>query len=261
MVTRCQLGVAFGVKLPSGFGYDYSGVVDEVGANVTGFSKGDRIFGGKLCKAVADYLIVDPTKDDVYHTPKNVDDITASTFTIAGKTAAAAIDSIKISKGDTLLIGGAAEGVGVFAVQLAILAGARVIGTASEKSFETLRKLGAEPITYGEGLIDRVRAIAPKGITAAADLFGTETILTALELGVSPDRISSVASHDPQFASKVKATGGSLAEKGTLERIANLVNEGKFVVPIAATFPIEKIRDAVELQATRHVIGKVVVTL
>ena len=168
--------------------------------------------------------------------------------------------AIGLRSGDTVLIGGAAGGVGVFAVQLARLAGATVIGTASESTFEFLRKLGAEPVAYGPGLADRVRALAPDGVTAATDLFGTETAETALALGVPPERISTVAA-GPNPPGGVRATGGIDAGPDALSRITDAILAGQITVPIAAVFPIEQIRDAVTLQAGRHVRGKVVVTL
>ena len=241
--------------LPSVFGHDFAGVVDEVGDGVTGFAVGDRVFGGALSRAVADHAVVVP--DEVHHTPNGVDDITAATLDVAARTAAAALAVIKPGIGDTLLIGGAAGGVGTFAVQLARIAGARVIGTASEKSFEYLRGLGAEPVKYGDGLGERVSTLASSGVTAATDLFGTETAKLALELGVPAARISMIAGQLPG----VTTVAGFQAVAGTLEHVAALIAEGKLKVPIAATYPIEKIREAVTRQASRHVQGKVVVTL
>jgi NADPH:quinone reductase-like Zn-dependent oxidoreductase len=159
--------------------------------------------------------------------------------------------------GDTILVGGAAGGVGTFAVQLARLAGASVIGTASESSFAYLRDLGAEPVQYGTGLGERVRRLAPRGLTAAVDLFGTETAALALELGVPAGRISMIAGQLPG----VTTVAGFQAAPGTLERVAALIADEKLAVPIAATYPIERIREAVTQQASRHVRGKVVVTL
>ncbi len=248
-----QPGLA--LTLPSVFGHDFAGVVDEVGDGVTGFAVGDRVFGGALSRAVADYAVVVP--GEVHHTPNGVDDITAATLDVAARTAAAALAVIKPGIGDTVLVGGAAGGVGAFAVQLARIAGARVIGTASERSFEYLRGLGAEPVTYGDGLGERVSMLAPSGVTAATDLFGTETASLALELGVPAARISMIAGQLPG----VTTVAGFQAVAGTLEHVAALIAEGKLRVPIAATYPIEKIRDAVARQASRHVQGKVVVTL
>jgi NADPH:quinone reductase-like Zn-dependent oxidoreductase len=260
IIANEQLAGAFGVSLPAGFGYDYAGVVEQVGDGVTGFAGGDRVYGGALGRAVADYVVIDPA--EAHHTPAGVDDITASTLAIAATTAEAALAAISVGPGDMMLIGGAAGGVGVFAVQLARLAGARVIATASEGSFGFLRGLGAEPVAYGDGLAERVRALAPDGITAATDLFGTETANVALDLGVPAERISTIAARDPELAAKgVQATGGANAAPGTLERVAGLVADGKLSVPVAATYPVEQVRDAVIVQAGRHVRGKVVVTL
>jgi len=248
-----QPGLA--LTLPSVFGHDFAGVVDEVGDGVAGFVVGDRVFGGALSRAVADYAVVVP--DEVHHTPNGVDDITAAALDVAARTAAAALAAVKPGIGDTLLVGGAAGGVGTFAVQLARIAGARVIGTASEQSFEYLRGLGAEPVKYGDRVGERVRMLATSGVTAATDLFGTETASLALELGVPAARISMIAGQLPG----VTTVAGFQAVAGTLEYVAALIAEGKLKVPIAATYPIEKIREAVTRQASRHVQGKVVVTL
>jgi NADPH:quinone reductase-like Zn-dependent oxidoreductase len=150
--------------------------------------------------------------------------------------------------------------VGVFAVQLAALDGATVIGTASESTFEFVRQLGAQPVAYGPGLADRVRALVPGGVTAATDLFGTETAEAALELGVAPERISTVAA-GPNPPGGVRATGGIDAAPDTPQRITDAILAGAISVPIAAVFPVSRIRDAVTLQAGRHVHGKIVVTL
>ena len=179
---------------------------------------------------------------------------------MAGATAAAALAAIGLRSGDTVLIGGAAGGVGVFAVQLAKLAGATVIGTAAEGTFGFLRQLGAVPVAYGPGLADRVRALAPGGVTAATDLFGTETAEAALALGVTPERISTVAA-GPNPPGGVRPTGGADAKPDALERITDAIQAGTITVPIAAVYPVEQIRDAVALHAGRHVHGKIVVTL
>jgi NADPH:quinone reductase-like Zn-dependent oxidoreductase len=179
---------------------------------------------------------------------------------VAGATAAAALAAIGLRSGDTVLIGGAAGGVGVFAVQLAKLADATVIGTAAESTFEFLRQLGAHPVAYGPGLADRVRGLAAGPVTTATDLFGTETAEAALAIGVPPERISTVAA-GPNPPGGVRATGGIDAEPDALDRIAAAIAAGQITVPIARVFPIEQLSDAVALQAGRHVHGKIVVTL
>ncbi|WP_459957843.1 NADP-dependent oxidoreductase [Nocardia sp. IFM 10818] len=261
MTSDADTARRFGFTLPVGFGTDYAGVVDQIGAGVTGFSPGDRVFGGALSRAVADFVVIDPgagiAANEAHHTPDGVDDRTAATLTIAGRTASAAVAVVEVGPEDTVLIGGAGGGVGVFAVQLARIAGARVIGTGSAASADYLRELGAEPVTYGDGLEDRVRAIAPSGITAAIDLFGTETVHAARTLGVPDSRITAIAAQ----IDGITSANGANAAPGTLEALADLVATGRLRIPIAASFPIEQIRAAVELQASRRVKGKVVIEL
>jgi NADPH:quinone reductase-like Zn-dependent oxidoreductase len=261
MTADADTAARFGLSLPAGFGTDYAGVVDQVGDGVTGFAPGDRVFGGALSRAVADFVVIDPAggiaANEAYHTPDGVDDRTAATLAIAGRTASAALAVVDPGPDNTVLIGGAAGGVGLFAVQLARIAGARVIGTGSATSSDFLRDLGAEPVAYGDGLADRVRALAPGGVAAAIDLHGLETVHAARELGVPDGRICTIAAQ----VEGVSAANGANAAPGALEEIARLVAAGRLRVPIAANFPIEQVRRAAELQAGRHVHGKVVIDL
>jgi NADPH:quinone reductase-like Zn-dependent oxidoreductase len=261
ITSDAEAASRFGLSLPSGFGTDYAGVVDQVGEGVVEFAVGDRVFGGALSRAVADHVIVQPAGSiaaggDAHHTPDGVDDRTAATLAIAGCTAAAALTVLNLRRGDTVLIGGAAGGVGVFTVQLARLAGARVIGTGSTTSSDYLRSLGAEPVTYGDGLADRVQALAPEGVAAAIDLHGTDAVHAARELGVPDERITTIAA---QVDGITPANGADAAH--AIDEVARLVAAGQIRVPIAASFPVEQIRAAVELQAGRHVHGKVVIDL
>ncbi len=260
IAARPEAAARFGITVPSGFGSDFAGVIDEAGGGATGFAVGDRVYGAALGRAVADFVVVRPPAGSLWHTPEGISDEAASTLPVAGATAAAALAAIGLRSGDTVLIGGAAGGVGVLAVQLARLAGATVIGTASEGTFEFLRQLGAEPVAYGPGLADRVKALASGAVTAATDLFGTETAETALALGVAPERISTIAA-GPNPPGGVRPTGGFDATPDAVKRIADAVLAGQVSVPIAASFPVEQIREAVTLQAGRHVHGKIVVTL
>jgi NADPH:quinone reductase-like Zn-dependent oxidoreductase len=220
-----------------------------------------RVFGGALSRAVADFVVIavagDIAASEAHRTPDGVDDRTAATLAIAGRTAAAALAVVDPGPGDTVLIGGAAGGVGVFAVQLARLAGARVIGTGSATSSDFLRGLGAEPVAYGDGLADRVLALGAGRVTAAIDLYGTETVRAARELGVPDGRICTIAAQ----VDGVTPANGANAAPGALEEVARLIAAGQLQVPIAASFPVEQIRAAVELQASRHVHGKVVIDL
>jgi len=260
IASRPEAAARLGIALPSGFGSDFAGLVDDVGDSVQAFAVGDRVYGGALGRAAADFVVVKPPQDALFHTPDGMSDQVASTLPVASLTAAAALETIDLRAGDTVLIGGAAGGVGVFAMQLAKLAGARVIGTASETTFDFLRQFGTEPVAYGPGLAERVRALVPEGVTAATDLFGTETAEAALSLGVPPERISTIAARS-NSPDGVRATGAIDAGPNDMKRIADAVLAGKIAVPIAEIFPIEQIRAAVALQAGRHVHGKVVVTL
>ncbi|MBU6529858.1 NADP-dependent oxidoreductase [Streptomyces mayonensis] len=260
IAAQPDMAARFGITLPAGFGSDFAGVVDEVGAEAVGFATGDRVYGGAIGRSVADFVLVRTPTTTLFPTPEGIGDEVAATLPVAGLTASAALAATGLRAGDTVLVGGAAGGVGIFAVQLAVRAGARVLGTASEGTFGFLRGLGAEPVAYGPGLADRVRALAPEGITAATDLFGRETAETALELGVAPERISVVAD-GPAPPPGVRKVGAFDAASGALERIADAVRSGDITVPIAATFPVERIRDAVTTQAGRHVHGKIVIAL
>jgi len=267
MTSDDETAARFGLRLPCGFGNDYAGVVDAVSEGTTyrdgePIRVGDRVFGGAFSRSVADHVVVDAhgrigEGGDIHRTPAGLDDRVAATLSIAGCTAAAALAVVDPTPSDTLLIGGAGGGVGVFAVQLAVRAGARVIGTGSPASADALRALGAEPVAYGEGLADRVRARAPEGVTAAMDLHGTDTVDVARSLGVPDSRMTTIAA----VVSGVTPANGASAPPDDIEEIARLAAAGRLRVPIARTFPLERIREAVELQAGRHVHGKVVMDL
>jgi NADPH:quinone reductase-like Zn-dependent oxidoreductase len=256
-----DLAARFNVTLPSGFGYDFAGCVDEVGEGTTGFTVGERVYGGVMERAAADFVVMETDASSaIFHTPEGLSDEVASTLPIAAATASAALAALDLSGADTVLVGGAAGGVGVFVVQLARLAGATVIGTASEGTFPFLRDLGTQPVAYGPGVEDRVRACAPEGITAAIDLFGTETIDAALALGVAPNRIITIAA-GPNPPGGARAVFGGEAQPDAIPQVAAAVVAKQVTVPIAARFPIEQIAEAAAVIADRHVHGKVVITL
>lgn len=269
-VSSERMAGIFGLSLPAGVGNDFAGVVDEVGDGVNTLVVGDRVFGGTRSRAAAEFIVVTPSadgaprglhNDELYPTPDGVDDVTASTIQTAGLTADAAVTAVGLSAADTVLIGGAAGGVGVYAVLLAKLAGARVIGTASESTADFLRTLGAEPVSYGDGLADRVRSLAPEGITAVIDLHGTEAAQTGLDLNVPGNRIATVAAHDPEFTKHVRATGSLQAPADSSVRLAGLLDQGRLRIPIEATYPLDAIAQSAGAVLGRHAHGKIVVTL
>ncbi|MFT4234857.1 MAG: NADP-dependent oxidoreductase [Microbacterium sp.] len=248
---------AFGLTLPTGLGNDLAGVVEAIGPDVTGFAVGDRVYGGARGAAIADHAIVPASS--LRLTPDGLSDEVAGSVQIAARTAEAAVTAVALEPGETVLIGGAAGGVGVLAVQLAVRAGATVIATASERNHEFLASLGAVPTTYGEGLADRVRALAPDGVDAAIDLQGVETAEAAVSLGVDPGRISTIAAGASGPEGTV-ATGGNNASAGALEEIAQQLADGELQLPIQQTFPLDEALDALALLREGHVRGKLVVT-
>ena len=176
-----EAAARFGITVPSGFGYDFAGVVDEVGSDATGFAAGDRVHGGAMGRAAADFVVVKTPAEALFHTPDGISEEVASTLPVAGLTAAAALAAIGLRPGDTVLIGGAAGGVGVFAVQLAKLAGATVIGTASDGTSEFLRQLGAEPVAYIEATIADITADLERAF-GASDL--SEDVMSFVVMAV-----------------------------------------------------------------------------
>jgi NADPH:quinone reductase-like Zn-dependent oxidoreductase len=248
---------AFGVSAPTGFGNDFAGVVDEVGDGVTDFAVGDRVLGGARGRAVADHVVVDPSTERLVAAPVGLDLEVASALTIAGLTADAVLTVSGLKEGETVVVSAAAGGVGVLTVQLAKRLGATVIGTASEKNHDFLSELGAIPVAYGEGLADRLRE-ATERVDVAIDLHGTDLVEAAAELGVVADRIVTIAA-GPNQPHGARATGGTEASPGALDRIARGLADETLILPIEARFPIEQIDEAVALQRSGHVRGKVVI--
>jgi NADPH:quinone reductase-like Zn-dependent oxidoreductase len=252
------LAAAFGVSLPSGFAHDFAGVVDEVSDDTSGYALGDRVFGSVTSRAAADYVIIE-RRDLIYRTPDSITDVIASTLTVAGLTASAALFAVGLRPPDTLLIGGAAGGVGIFASQLARLAGARVIGTAAPTTLPFLRDLGIEQIAYGADLAERLAQKRDLQLTAAIDLHGVDTSHAALSLGVPARRIATVAA-GAQNPPGVRAVGAHNANPASMGTIMDAIAVGQLHVPITTTFGLENVAEAVRFHAAGHAHGKIVIT-
>jgi NADPH:quinone reductase-like Zn-dependent oxidoreductase len=196
------LAQAMPVELPKVIGYDASGVIDEVGEGVGGVSEGDEVFGFGVGFAAAEWALL----DDFATKPAGLAFEEAAGYPIAVETAVRALDLLGLEEGQTVLINGAAGGVGTAAVQIARARGARVIGTASEGNHDFLRALGAEPTTYGEGLVERVRELG--GADLAFDTAGRGAIADLVEIAGSPDRVITIADYTaPQHG--VRITGAA----------------------------------------------------
>ncbi len=245
---------------PSGEGSDLAGIVTKTGNGVAGFAAGDEVIGYTDNRASHAECAVVPA-EHLTGRPSGVPWDVAGSLYVAGCTACAAVRAVALGPGDTVAVSGAAGGVGCITVQLARLAGATVIGLASERHHDWLRSTGVVPVTYGDGVADRIRAAAPK-TDAFIDTVGAGYVRLALDLGVSPDRIDTIADFAAVQEYGVKAEGNAAgASASTLAELAGLVAEGKLEVPIAATFPLEAVRDAYRQLEQGHTRGKIVLVL
>ncbi len=247
----------FPATFPSGEGSDFAGIVTQTGPGVTGFAAGDEVIGFTNNRAShAEYVLADA--ENLTAKPPAVPWAAAGALFVAGATAYAAVRAVSLADGDTVLVSSAAGGVGSIAVQLARLAGAHVLGLASQPNHEWLAAHGITPVSYGEGVADRIREAAGR-IDAFIDTFGADYVAMARELGVEPSRIDTIANFDAVEKYGVKAEGSAAgASAAVLAELADRIAAGQLEVPIAATFPLAQVREAYELLATGHIRGKIV---
>ncbi|WP_101787730.1 NADP-dependent oxidoreductase [Nonomuraea indica] len=244
--------------LPRIPGNEFAGVVDQVGEDVTGVSLGQEVLGFSLLNSYAEYIVV--PAGDVTPKPARVPWEVAGALTAAVQTAELALDGLAVSAGDTLLVHGAAGAVGTAAVQIARSRGAVVIGTAREENHEHLRELGAVPVVYGDGLADRVRALAPGGVHAALDGAGGAALDVSLELVKDRDRIVTLVEHGKAAELGVQVVRGTrTAER--LGRYAALYAEGRLKFPVRRTYRLEQAADAHREIETGHGRGKIVLVV
>ena len=246
------------VSFPQGIGNEFSGTVDEVGEGVTGFSVGEAVLGWTYMAALAEYVVVDA--QSLVKKPASLSWEVAGALSASGQTACTVLKALEVSEGDTVLIHAAAGGVGTVAVQLARLRGATVIGTASEANHAYLKDLGAIPVTYGEGLVDRVRAVAPDGVDAVIDGIGGQALRDSPALVEDPGRIITLA--DDDIAAEIGARSiRSQRSAAQLAELADLCERGDLRIHIRATFPLDQVVLAHREVERGHGRGKVVVTV
>ncbi|TMR24212.1 NADP-dependent oxidoreductase [Nonomuraea turkmeniaca] len=239
-------------------GNEFAGVVDQVGTGVTGVAAGDEVLGFSRLFAYAEYIVVDRT--DVAPKPAEVPWEVAGGLTAGVQTAELALDGLGVKEGETLLVHAAAGSVGTAAVQIARMRGVSVIGTAREVNHDYLRDLGAVPVAYGQGLADRVRALAPGGVDAALDGAGGHALEVSLELVRDRGRIVTLVEHGKAAELGVKLVQGErTAER--LGRYAALCAEGRFRFPVRRAYRLEEAADAHREIETGHGQGKVVLTI
>ncbi len=248
----------FPAHFPSGEGSDLAGVIEELGADVDDWEVGDEVIGYTNDRAShAELVAVDA--DHLTARPSGVPWAVAGALFVVGTTAHAAVRAVAPGPEDTLVVSGAAGGVGSLAVQLGRRSGATVIGLAGEANHEWLRERGIIPVSYGDGVAERIRAAAGGPVTAFVDTFGGGYVDLAIELGVPAGRIDTIADFEAAERHGVKTDGSAAgASAEVLATLAQLIDRGELEVPIAATYPLEDVREAYGELAHRHTRGKIV---
>jgi NADPH:quinone reductase-like Zn-dependent oxidoreductase len=250
-------------ELPQTMGYEAAGVVDELGEGVADVAVGDRVFGFSAEGAAQAELAVLSWYAPI---PPSLDFPGAAALPAAIETATRALDQLasggKSGTGSTLLINGASGSVGSAAVQLAVVRGARVIGTASPANHEYLRSLGAEPVAYGAGLAGRVRVLAPDGVDVALDVAGSGVLPELIELAGGPEHVVTIADFDGAQEHGVRFSSGDAGRAVyALAGIGELIESGRFSLPVAQTFPLAEIAAAHRVSEDGHVRGKLVLVI
>lgn len=245
-------------SFPSGQGSDLAGVVVEAGPEVRGFAVGDEVLGFTHRRAShAEFVVV----DDVHlvSRPEGLSWDVAGSLYVAGTTAYATVFAVDPGPSDTVVVSGAAGGVGALAVQLARRRGATVIGLASERNHPWLKDRGVLPVAYGDGVAERVRQAAGGKVDAFIDTYGDGYVDLAVELGVHPERINTIRDWQAAARTGARTYGeGAAASAVVLGELARLAARGDLDVPIAATYPLEQVRDAYRDLEGHHAPGKIV---
>jgi len=257
-IREGKLDKQFPTTFPSGEGSDFAGIIEEVGTGVIGFAVGDEVLGFTNNRAShAEYLVAET--DEIVKRPNNVSWEEAGGLFVAGTTAWASVKAVSLKTGDTVVVSGAAGGVGSIVIQLAKNAGAKVIGLAGEANQQWLTDHGIIAVTYGDGQSDRIKAAANGKIDAFIDTYGQGYVELALELGVPADRINTIIDFEAVQKHGVKADGSAKAATAeVLAQLADLIASGKLEITIAKTFPLSQVREAYSELERRHTRGKIV---
>ncbi|MBO8199982.1 NADP-dependent oxidoreductase [Streptomyces smyrnaeus] len=247
---------------PAGFprtiGNEFAGVIDQAGENATGFPIGSEVIGWELLAGHAEFVVV-PT-DQIVSKPASMPWEVAGVFSASGQTAHTAIEQLGVGFGDTVLVHAAAGGVGTVAVQVAKAYGATVLGTAAPRNHDYLRSIGAVPVEYGEGLVERVRALAPNGVTAASDGIGGAALDASVELIEDRKRIGTITDFDR--AAELGVLAISTQRSPTrLSALTDLYEQGKLHIEISQAIPLAQAEQAHRAVESGHVRGKIALVI
>ena len=257
-IRRGLLHERFPATFPSGQGSDLAGIVTELGVGVDRWTPGDEVLGFSWRRSSHATHVSVPA-NQLVRKPVELGWEVAGSMYVVGCTAYAAVRAVAAGAGDTVAVSAAAGGVGSIVVQLLRVRGARAVGIASPANAEWLTAHGAVPVAYGEGLAERLREASADGIDAFIDLFGPEYVQLAFDIGISPDRIETIISREKAEEIGAKTDGsGTASTPEVLTEMAALAASGAIEVPIAATFPLDEVREAFEQLEQRHTRGKIV---
>ncbi|MEV8567589.1 NADP-dependent oxidoreductase [Streptomyces sp. NPDC051322] len=243
-------------EFPAVFGSEAAGVVERVGPGVTGFERGQAVFGNPLTGGYAEYTLLPVAV--AAHKPDALSFADAAVLPVAAATAYDGVRQLDPAPGSTLLINGAGGGVGVAATQIARHFGVRVIGTASADKRDFVESLGAVHVASGPDVVQGVRAAAPEGIDAVFDLVGGEPLRAVAEL--LTDRTRLISAGGKPLAVEL---GGAAVERArnaaVLDEVARLAVSGALRTYVTRTFPLDRAGEALRAVESGHTRGKIVI--
>jgi NADPH2:quinone reductase len=250
---------------PRGVGYEIAGVVTAMGPGTEiasgGGSVGDEVLAFRVLGGWANEMNIPAS--DVFAKPAALSFGQAANLLLASTTAKEMLHVTAVEPGETVLVHGASGAVGVSLLQQAAMMGLRVVGTSSPRRFDEVRRFGGEPVAYGSGLEERVRAAAPEGIAAALDCVGKEEAVdVSLALVTERNRVVTIAAKQRGAEAGIRVIGGDLPDSaayrdGVRAELVRLAALGRLDVPMARTYPLDRALDAVRLLQTGHPGGKI----
>jgi NADPH:quinone reductase-like Zn-dependent oxidoreductase len=253
---KALTGALSGGEPMAGTGYlgsDAAGVVDEVGEGVSGVSVGDEVFG-RGRNTQAEYAMLDSWAAK----PPSIDRVSPPAAGVAGETSERGLRLLEVKAGDTLFVDGGAGGVGAVAVQLALARGAKVIASASQANHDYLREIGAIPVLYGQGVVERVRAAAGGPVDAVFDVVGKTPVQDLISLAAEPSQVLSIANFTAaQAGARVSGGGADSHPMEALAEVAELLSQNKLVIKVQ-TFPFDRAAEAYRISQSGHLRGKLV---